>query len=100
MRHVVDFTNVSTQGDMMIASRPLEVSDFEVDGLHVSYVFYDSGLAINVVYSIDPAIKTRRRLHTVRRHGRPRGTRIEARVRAPEVETRRHHPRVVLRHQG
>ena len=39
--------------DIVIGSRPLEATDFEVDGLRMSYVFYESGLAINVMYSID-----------------------------------------------
>jgi len=38
-----------------IASRPLEATMFEVDGLRMAYVFYESGLSINVMYSVaDP----------------------------------------------
>ncbi|MBM7279218.1 phage tail protein [Gordonia rubripertincta] len=48
---------LAEERDITIGSRPLEVSDFEVDGLHMSYVFYESGLAVNVMYSIDPAGK-------------------------------------------
>jgi hypothetical protein len=36
-----------------IASRPLETSSFQVDGIRFTYVFYESGLAINVMYSVD-----------------------------------------------
>ena len=43
--------------DLTIGSPALEASDFEVEGLHMSYVFYESGLAINVMYSNDPAGK-------------------------------------------
>ena len=39
--------------DIVIGSRPLEATAFEVDGLRVAYVFYESGLSINVMYSID-----------------------------------------------
>ncbi len=39
--------------DIAIESRPLEVTDFEVDGLRMTYVFYESGLAINVMYALD-----------------------------------------------
>lgn len=39
--------------DLVISSRPLEVSAFEVDGLRMAYVFYESGLAINVMYGIE-----------------------------------------------
>src|SRR5947207_8828420 len=35
-----------------IASRPLEVTSFEVDGIRMAYVFYESGLSINVMYGI------------------------------------------------
>jgi hypothetical protein len=35
-----------------IASPPLETSQFEVAGLRMAYVFYESGLSINVMYAI------------------------------------------------
>lgn len=54
-------TILANERDITIASLALEVSDFEVgpdDGrLHMSYVFYESGLAVNVMYSIDPGGK-------------------------------------------
>jgi len=41
--------------DLVIASRPLETSRFEVEGIKFAYVFYESGLSINVMYTIgDP----------------------------------------------
>ena len=39
--------------EIVIGSRPLEATSFEVDGLRMAYVFYESGLSINVLYSID-----------------------------------------------
>lgn len=37
------------------SSKALETSDFEVEGIHFSYVFYESGLVVNVMYSLsDP----------------------------------------------
>ena len=39
--------------DIVIGSRPLEATAFEVDGLRMAYVFYESGLSINVMYGID-----------------------------------------------
>jgi hypothetical protein len=39
--------------DIVIESRPLEATAFEVDGLRMAYVFYESGLLVNVMYSID-----------------------------------------------
>jgi hypothetical protein len=43
--------------DLVIASRPLEASAFEVDGIRMAYVFYESGLSINVMYTIAEAGK-------------------------------------------
>jgi hypothetical protein len=38
---------------LVIASRPLEATEFVVDGIRWSYVFYESGLSINVLYSLE-----------------------------------------------
>ena len=43
--------------DIEISSRPLEVSSFEVDGLKMAYVFYESGLSINVMYGLEDGAK-------------------------------------------
>ena len=43
--------------DLVIASPPLEATTFEVGGLRMDYVFYESGLCINVMYSIDGSDK-------------------------------------------
>ncbi len=37
---------------IVIASRALEATDFEVDGLRMTVVFYESGLSINVMYAL------------------------------------------------
>ena len=39
--------------DIVIASRPLEATAFQVENLRMAYVFYESGLSINVMYDID-----------------------------------------------
>jgi hypothetical protein len=44
---------LAAERNLVISSRPLEVSSFEVDGLRMAYVFYESGLSINVMYSIE-----------------------------------------------
>ncbi len=36
-----------------IASKPLETSRFQVDNIKMAYVFYESGLSINVMYTVD-----------------------------------------------
>lgn len=43
--------------DIVIASPALEVTSFEVDGIRMAYVFYESGLSINVMYTIEDAGK-------------------------------------------
>ena len=37
----------------MIASPPLEATAFEVENIKMAYVFYESGLSINVMYGLD-----------------------------------------------
>src|SRR5271156_3282243 len=39
--------------DIVISSRPLEATAFEVENIRMAYVFYESGLSINVMYTID-----------------------------------------------
>ena len=38
--------------DIVISARPLEATSFEVDGTRMAYVFYESGLSINVMYGL------------------------------------------------
>lgn len=46
---------LAQERDIVIGAEPLEVSDFEVENLHMAYVFYDSGLSINVMWDkVDP----------------------------------------------
>ena len=37
---------------LVIESRPLEATEFEVDGIRWTYVFYESGLSVNVLYTV------------------------------------------------
>jgi hypothetical protein len=39
--------------DLVISSRPLEATSFQVENIRFDYVFYESGLSINVMYTID-----------------------------------------------
>jgi hypothetical protein len=48
---------LSEERDIVISSRPLEATAFEVDGIRMAYVFYESGLSINVMYTIADAGK-------------------------------------------
>ena len=44
---------LAEERDIVIASRPLEVTEFQVEGIRIAYVFYESGLSINVMYTLD-----------------------------------------------
>ncbi|WP_194896402.1 phage tail protein [Catenulispora pinisilvae] len=44
---------LAQERDIVIAAKPLEVTEFEVEGFRMAYVFYESGLAINVMYGIE-----------------------------------------------
>jgi hypothetical protein len=39
--------------DIIISSRPLEATAFQVENVRIAYVFYESGLSINVMYTVD-----------------------------------------------
>jgi hypothetical protein len=39
--------------DLVIESPPLEATAFQVENLRIAYVFYESGLSINVMYDRD-----------------------------------------------
>lgn len=52
---VLDWVNrVLAERDIVIESPPLEVTAFEVEGYRMAYVFYESGLSINVMYGSEP----------------------------------------------
>jgi len=56
---IVDWVHriLKEERDIVIASRPLEATAFEVDGIRMAYVFYESGLSINVMYTIEEGAK-------------------------------------------
>jgi len=43
--------------DIVISSRPLEATAFQVENIRMAYVFYESGLSINVMYDNDSTKK-------------------------------------------
>lgn len=51
---VVDWVHgiLEDERDLVIASRPVEATSFEVEGIKIAYVFYESGLSINVMYTL------------------------------------------------
>jgi hypothetical protein len=44
---------LSEERGIAIASRPLEATAFQVENIRIAYAFYESGLSINVMYTID-----------------------------------------------
>ena len=48
---------LADERDIVIASPPLEATSFYVDEYRMDYVFYESGLSVNVMYSADAAGK-------------------------------------------
>ena len=56
-KDILDYVNniLLKERDIKISSNPLETSVFVVDGIKWTYVFYESGLSVNVMYSLaDP----------------------------------------------
>jgi hypothetical protein len=58
-KDLLDYVNniLLSERDIKISSKPLETSEFVVDGIKWTYVFYESGLSINVMYTINNAKK-------------------------------------------
>ena len=54
-KEIVDFVHrvLKEERDIVIQSRPLEATRFQVANIRWAYVFYESGLSINALYSIE-----------------------------------------------
>ena len=54
-RTTIDWVHriLKEERDIVISSRPLEASAFQIANIRVAYVFYESGLSVNVMYTID-----------------------------------------------
>jgi len=48
---------LKAERDIVIASPPLEATEFVAGGIRFAYVFYESGLSINVMYTLEDAKK-------------------------------------------
>src|SRR6476620_11221948 len=44
---------LAEERDIVISSPPLEATAFQVENIRIAYVFYQSGLSVNVMYTID-----------------------------------------------
>jgi hypothetical protein len=58
-KETIDYVHriLKEERDLVIESRPLEATAFQVANIRWAYVFYESGLSINVLYTIDDAGK-------------------------------------------
>lgn len=52
---VLDYVNriLKEERDLAFAAKPLETSRFQVDNILLTYVFYEDGLGLNVMYTVD-----------------------------------------------
>ena len=52
--HLIEYVErVLLERDIKFASKPLEATELLVDGIRWTHVFYESGLAVNVLYTLD-----------------------------------------------
>ena len=54
-KDIIDYVKniLLIERDIKISSKPLETSEFVVDGIKWTYVFYESGLSINIMYTLN-----------------------------------------------
>ncbi len=54
-RTTIDWVHriLKEERDIVISSRPLQATSFQVENIRMAYVFYESGLSINVMYTLD-----------------------------------------------
>lgn len=54
-QETLDYVNLILREERAIefAAKPLETSSFQVENIKFAYVFYEDGLAVNVMYTID-----------------------------------------------
>lgn len=58
-KHLVDYVARILQEErgIVIESPPLEAAELDVDGIRWTHVFYENGLAVNVLYTLEPGGK-------------------------------------------
>ncbi|MEK4248551.1 phage tail protein [Paenibacillus sp. FSL W7-1287] len=54
-KEALDYVNriLHEERNIEFAARPLETSSFQVENIRFTYVFYEDGLALNVLYTLD-----------------------------------------------
>ncbi|HEY3059897.1 MAG TPA: phage tail protein [Chloroflexota bacterium] len=58
-KSIIDWVHriLEDERGIVISSRPLEATELHVENIRWAYVFYESGLSINVLYTLDDAGK-------------------------------------------
>jgi len=46
-------SDLEEERDIVISSRPLEATACQLENIRIAYVFYESGLSTNVMYTVD-----------------------------------------------
>lgn len=54
-KDTLDYVNriLKEERDLVFSAKPLETSSFQVENIKWTYVFYEDGLSVNVLYTID-----------------------------------------------
>ena len=54
-RETLDYVNqvLKKERDITFSAKPLETSRFQVENIKFAYVFYEDGLGLNVMYTVD-----------------------------------------------
>jgi len=54
-KDAIEYVNriLKNERSIVLSAKPLETSRFQVEGIKFTYVFYDSGLVVNVMYAVD-----------------------------------------------
>ncbi len=54
-QETIDYVNriLKEERDIEFAAKPLETSRFQVENIKMAYVFYEDGLSVNVMYTVD-----------------------------------------------
>lgn len=54
-QETLDYVNriLKEERDIEFAAKPLETSQFQVENIKWTYVFYEDGLSVNVMYTVD-----------------------------------------------
>lgn len=54
-KEALDYVNriLQEERNLTFAAKPLETSTFQVENIRFTYVFYEDGLALNVLYTLD-----------------------------------------------